>query len=277
MSPITKRSVLFNRPWSVRFLADHVPYMTFGSALRYRKFTLRENANQQRKDAVVQLSMKAPFTGEVWLRELGTDNYTFKEVAIEQNYAHAAKAAPDAKYILDIGANIGLATRYFSAVFPEVKLFCVEPDPDNFAMLNRNTLELQKAGRVKTIQAAVWMVDGPVDVGLPPEGGGFDAVQVKDVVQGSGGRMVPGFTFASLIQQSGFPHIDLLKLDVEGAEAHLFEETASWLPKVNVLAIEFHHDTRKTSRFDQVMQEHGFIIEDQHPHTVLAIRKSKVR
>ena len=40
---------------------------------------------------------------------------------------------------------------------------------------------------------------------------------------------------------AGFPHIDLLKVDIERAELAVFSETAQrWLPKIRNLCIELH-------------------------------------
>ena len=77
-----------------------------------------------------------------------------------------------------------------------------------------------------------------------------------------------------VLARSGFPYADLLKVDIEGAEVELFRGDLTWLDRTNAIAIEFHQDSRRESRFDAIMQEHGFDIDDSHRHTVLAIRHS---
>jgi len=43
------------------------------------------------------------------------------------------------------------------------------------------------------------------------------------------------------LEQSDFEYIDILKLDIEGAEKELFaDNTELWLPKVNIVVIELH-------------------------------------
>ena len=50
-----------------------------------------------------------------------------------------------------------------------------------------------------------------------------------------------GWDLASLIEMSGFPQVDLLKIDIEGAEAEIFcAGVSNWLPRVRNLCIELH-------------------------------------
>ena len=49
-------------------------------------------------------------------------------------------------------------------------------------------------------------------------------------------------TVAKLLADSGFDEIDLLKVDIEGAEKEVFAapDVDEWLPKVRVLVIKLH-------------------------------------
>lgn len=68
--------------------------------------------------------------------------------------------------------------------------------------------------------------------------------------------------------------IDLLKVDIEGAEEHLFSGSTNWLDYTRCIAVEFHNDTRASSNFDQVVQAHGFRIEYKaEEHTVFAFKE----
>jgi hypothetical protein len=52
---------------------------------------------------------------------------------------------------------------------------------------------------------------------------------------------VPSVTIGDILRESGFDHIDILKLDIEGAEKELFREGwEEWLPKVRMIVIELH-------------------------------------
>lgn len=47
-------------------------------------------------------------------------------------------------------------------------------------------------------------------------------------------------TIPEILQLESIHHIDILKMDIEGAEKEIFETNASWLNKVNILIIELH-------------------------------------
>ncbi len=54
--------------------------------------------------------------------------------------------------IIDCGANIGITALYFAARYPNARIYSVEPDPSNFAILKQNVAsEL----RITPINAAV--------------------------------------------------------------------------------------------------------------------------
>jgi hypothetical protein len=54
----------------------------------------------------------------------------------------------------------------------------------------------------------------------------------------------------ALLEESGFAEIDLLKLDIEGAEAVLFSGDCDWLGRVRNIVIELHGEACRQSFFD---------------------------
>ena len=64
-------------------------------------------------------------------------------------------------------------------------------------------------------------------------------------VEDGGGRAVPAITPAGLIARFGLERIDLMKMDIEGAEDGLFRGDIAWLNKVEVLLIEIHTEEGK--------------------------------
>ena len=85
--------------------------------------------------------------------------------------------------------------------------------------------------------------------------------------------VVPGWTMPSLMSLARFDAVDLLKVDIEGGEDHLFAGDSSWLDRVRCLAIEFHNGTRERSGFDAMMKQFGFAVEEANLHTVVAVRR----
>ena len=260
------------KSWSFRFICDHLQYMTLASALRYRGLVLRWTGKHAPRVGIVPLRLKGAIAGKVWLREPGTDCGTFMEVAIRQIYKRVTERIPDCRYVLDLGGNIGLASLFFATRFPKCQIAIVEPDKGNYELLQRNLAGLVACGRCQLFHGAVWSDNVPLVVSAPLEGTEFDAIQVSCASPClEAGVSVQGYTIASLLELSHFPHVDILKIDVEGAEVELFRGDMVWLSKVNAITIEFHADTRQITDFDRIMRDHGFVVEeDLSANTVLA-------
>jgi len=79
---------------------------------------------------------------------------------------------------------------------------------------------------------------------------------------------------AQVLAMSGFSTVDLLKVDIEGAERQLLRGDVSWLDRVSALAIEFHGDSREDSGFDEKIAAHGLEIVEENRHTTLACRSA---
>jgi FkbM family methyltransferase len=253
--------------WTIDFINKWRPQMTLMSTLRYRKLVLRANAGNPRKDQYIRLNLKKPFPADITLREESTDFGTWNEILKQEVYACVKQYLPECKTVIDVGANIGLATLYFANTYPKCKIFSVEPVASNFAILQLNTAALRRKKRSQIINAAAWSHDGEVSLGNP-DPGGHDIYQfVEDPAKQ---QKVQALSMQSIYQRSGFQEVDLLKVDIEGAEVQLLQGDLSWLDHVRVVAIEFHGDSRKESGFDEIMK--GRRIIDDSSHTTLAIK-----
>jgi FkbM family methyltransferase len=137
--------------------------------------------------------------------------------------------------IVDVGAHIGMASILFARKYPTAKIIAVEPEPSNFAALIRNTAPYKT---ITPIQAALWREDGEVTLGASnahPKG----AFQIVD----NGRQRVRAIAMGTLMRETGIHSIDLLKVDIEGAELEVFE-SCPWIRDVRVLAIELHDRVR---------------------------------
>lgn len=257
--------------WTLDLARQNFRRMSARSILRYRDFLIRARAGRVAPGRVVRLWMRHPVRGPLWLRERGSDHVTYEEVIENEVYSPVLAAVPGCRQVIDLGANIGLASRYFLAHYPEARVVAVEPDPGSHAVLVRN-LSVVPAGRWTAVRAAVWDCSGPVVLSGPGPDHRFDCVRVRDAGPGADREAVSGVTLSDLCAR--FPHgvIDLVKIDVEGAEVRLFAGDGGWLDRVRAIAIEFHGDSRAASGFDAQMRRHGFAVRDDHPHTVLAVK-----
>lgn len=112
--------------------------------------------------------------------------------------------------IVDIGAHIGMASILFALEYPQAKVIALEPEAHNFAALVRNTAPYKA---ITPIQAALWREDGEVNLGPSPA-----HIKGAFAITESGSQKVRSLTMQTLLRECEIDSIDLLKVDIEGAE-----------------------------------------------------------
>ena len=98
---------------------------------------------------------------EVFLRAATSDWFTFDQIFINEDYdlkalkrypefeaIYAQFCADGVPLILDLGANIGLASVYFYHLWPDSKIFAVEPSEENFKVLLQNFAKNEKLSSI---------------------------------------------------------------------------------------------------------------------------------
>ena len=259
-------------PWSISFVNEWWPRMTLRSVMRLREYSIRSEKEECPEGNLLRLDMRSPLRGEVLLRERGSDILTFTEVIQQEVYSEVVTAVRDCHTVIDLGANIGLASRYFADHFPDCRILAVEPNPGTYEILLLNVERLVAEGRCRTLQAAVWGSEKSLAGGAVDDPDHFSAFAVHETVDASVEDSIAGWPMSQIIAHSGFARVDLLKVDIEGAEVELFKGDVDWLQQVRTIAIEFHHNSRADCRFDDLMKEYGFRVVDSGSHTVLACR-----
>lgn len=212
----------------------------------------------------MRLRIKEPLQATIALRPRGSDFATFREVVDSEIYQIVVKHLPNVRTVIDLGANIGLASLYFATKYPVCRIFAVEPHPQTFALLRENLRPLIESRRAIVMQAAVWSHNTTVEPTTMTDR--YSCFQVQEGDDGC----IPGMTIGELIARWDLPIVDLLKVDIEGAEIELFKDV-SWLRMVRAVAIEFHQDSRRACNFDALMTDNGFRVIES-PHTTLALR-----
>jgi FkbM family methyltransferase len=265
--------LMLREPWTVSFVREWWPYMSLRSIVRLRDYELRSARGQQTIGKTLDLHMKAPVRGLVSLREVGSDILTFNEIIREQVYRNVAARVRRCDTLIDLGANIGLASLYFGDRYPTCRLFAVEPNPDSYRMLVRNLKGPIDRGRCRTLRAAVWRSEKTLVADLVNDAHHYSTFAACEApaAQSHLDTMI-GMPIRRIIAESRFENIDLLKVDIEGAEVELFNGDLDWLKNVGAIAIEFHRDSRRKCEFDRLMNEYRFRIYDDGGHTVLAAR-----
>ena len=171
----------------------------------------------------------------VHLRPNTTDALVFKQIFYAGEYDFQPPFQPE--YIIDAGANIGLFSILMASRYPDARILCIEPEPENFNVLKANTRHYTG---IVPIQAGVWSRDAHLEV--VREGHREWSFEVRET-DASQPNAIPAVSIGSLAEAHSFPVIDILKMDVEGAEANIFSDNfETWLPKTRMLIIELHDD-----------------------------------
>jgi FkbM family methyltransferase len=262
---------LLNRSWTYRLLRKHWGLLDLTSVLSYRRYLIGSEGGESGEHDLICLGFRSPIRSRVWLRGRSSDFYTVDELLVTGVYKDVLQRVESARYIVDLGANIGIASLLFASRYPDSEVFAVEADPDNFAILKRNLAALESRGRARAINRAVWSLDVALAVAPPPGTKSFSRIAVNADIAGAS-RTVAGVTMGEILEQCGFPRVDILKIDIEGAETELFKGEHDWLDRVGVIAIEFHGQSRRESGFDRILAEKGFAIDDSNPHTIIGFR-----
>lgn len=168
----------------------------------------------------------------IYVRPGSTDLAEVVDSTVRQLYGHCLPSCP-VGIIIDAGANIGDTTAWYLSKFPEARVIALEPDPENFRVLELNCRPY--GSRVSLLCAALWAETGRVSLRHP---GACDAVSVHEW---DGTNDCQGISMPDLMQSQGISHVDVLKIDIEDAECALFATGQdSWLEHVRTIAIEIH-------------------------------------
>ena len=231
------------------------------------------------KNGIYQLTYEGSI---LHLRERSSDLDVFSQVIQHREYQfikelHAHFFENDENKpltIVDVGANIGLATLFFSKIFNIDKIICIEPDPGNIEILKTNIRFIDGA---HFIQSALWNRKGNLSLCTDFRGGKAWSLRVTDQNNSHKIHDVPATTLQCIIDEFQLSHIDILKIDIEGAEKQVFledEAIAKALQIARLICIEIHQEFVSIIDFNHKMQELGFELYSAGGETVFCVNNS---
>lgn len=168
-----------------------------------------------------------------YIRKNSTDLIVFRSIFVYREFKLPISIDPE--LIIDTGAYTGLSSLYFALKYPQAKIYSIEPEKSNFITLVKNTKNIKN---IKPINKGIWHNESHLKI-IDRKTGNF-GFMVKEV-----GKNEPfdidAVTIAQIFNDSKCNKIDILKIDIEGAEKELFTHgDKSWINYVNVIMIELH-------------------------------------
>jgi len=188
-----------------------------------------------------------------------SDHYVFAQVFAGLAYASVPSALqPDV--IVDCGANVGYSAAYFLSRYPRCRVVALEPDRANYRCLELNLAAY--GSRATCIKGALWSHCTNLQI-VATDDRNVDhwSRQVEECSAGSRAP-VPGFDVPAIMDLAGAERISILKVDIEGAEAVVFNHpNLKWLDRVDTVMIELHDDKpfgESTPIFHRAIADRGF-------------------
>jgi FkbM family methyltransferase len=162
--------------------------------------------------------------------------------------------------IIDAGAHIGMTTLYFKKQFPGAEVIAIEPNTINFKLLEENIWE-NHLDDVTTIRAALTSYGDEAEFFVDEKQSWLSTASLVSGAwngeQSTQRQVVPAVQLSSLITR----HVDLLKLDIEGAEQEVLMEAREQLPLVKKILMEFHpHANQSLEEIEKLLKDAGFTV-----------------
>lgn len=176
-----------------------------------------------------------PLGRHVVIRRLTTDLACLQKVFVGNEYQCPFQLAPE--LIVDAGANIGMATLFFAHHYPNARIIAIEPESSNFTMLQTNCEGIKN---ITLIKSALW--SNACRLRIADSDAAAWAFSVTDQLPvDDRSEPVMATTIPEILDRMNAIQIDLLKLDIEGAELELFSVgSEKWLNRVCNIVIELH-------------------------------------
>lgn len=189
-----------------------------------------------------------------------TDAPTFlkglQEIFIDEIYK-VEKFLNKKPIVIDCGANIGLATLYFSQKY-DAEVYAFEADPSICECLIKNIENLCSPPRkIRAINKAIWINDDGVDFDI--EGGFSGQIHQHGHNLVKHSLRVPSVSLRETI--SNFEHVDFVKVDIEGAENQVIIDCEGVLNIIDYLFIEWHSnfsDPQMLGEILNLLKKEGF-------------------
>lgn len=165
--------------------------------------------------------------------------------------------------IIDCGGHIGMSTLYFKKQYPLAKITVFEPEPNAFEYLEKN-IDANKLTEVEAINKALWTTEGKLKLFVDkyPDNHWLSTTSIIEGAwttrQQTEPIMVDCTRLSNYLKDEP---IDLIKLDIEGAETEVIKEIQDKLWNVERLIIEFHaNQHHRPEELVKILQNNGYTL-----------------
>jgi FkbM family methyltransferase len=175
--------------------------------------------------------------------------WQFKEIFVEEYYRF--ERSTDVPVIFDCGANVGTSCAFFKYRYPQARILAFEPNPNIVEYLKRN-IKNNSLENIEVIEKAVWISNDGIELGL-------DNADASSIHIEKNKAKVGTVRLKDLLAKE--QTVDMLKMDIEGAEFEVLSDCNVSLMNVKNLFIEYHSyssQPQQLSEIIRVLESSGF-------------------
>jgi FkbM family methyltransferase len=223
-------------------------------------------------DQIQGLFFRPPLDSNCW-------GHIFEEIYKTGLFNPVIPEKKEGTVVIDAGANLGLASYYFSSRFE--KVLSIEPSSRHFEVLNY-MLDYNKITNVKPFQFALSNKDGESEFyqytnrTMDSLYGNLENANLKI----TGKETVPLKRLDTFMKEQNIEHVDLLKLDVEGVEYEILcgDSFANVASKIDIVVCEIHsYSGRNPNQITDALKMNGYEVQlVPHDATLIIARRKKV-
>ncbi|WP_310557746.1 FkbM family methyltransferase [Flavobacterium sp.] len=176
--------------------------------------------------------------------------------------------------IIDAGSNIGLTSLFFSEYFQNATIISIEPEKENFKILEFNLNSAKNSKTIK-INGALWSSNCKIKIvnDFRDRSSSSFRVEESDLTDA-----ITAYSIPQLIANYNFEILDILKIDIEGSEKQLFTHPTSnleFLNRTKCIAIEIHDEFDCREEICKILLDYGFVLFDEGELTIGINQKLK--
>ena len=175
--------------------------------------------------------------------------WQFKEIFVEEYYRF--ETSSKVPVIYDCGANVGTSCAFFKHIYPQSRILAFEPNPKITDYLLRN-IKNNSLENIELINKAVWTNNDGLDLGL-------DDADASSIHLEKNKTKVESVRLKDYLLKEAT--VDMLKMDIEGAEIEVLKDCRESLTNVKNIFVEFHSYTNESQRLSElidVLESAGF-------------------
>ena len=165
-----------------------------------------------------------------------------KEIFVDKDFFFSTKSTNPVIY--DCGANIGTSVIYFKNLYSNSKIKVFEANPEIAEILLQN-IKKNNITEVEIIKKAVWIDNNGVDFNL-------NSADSSSIFTPGKKTRVESVRLKDLIDKEG--SIDLLKMDIEGAEVDVIKDCDNSIKKIDNIIIEYHSFVNRKQQLDELLK-----------------------